>query len=74
MIIAWGKGKKELFKEDEILLKQRRKLIDYLLVSLATPSSNEWQYIEEVILSVKNQDYLRTEHIIIVDGGLQITL
>jgi len=38
------------------------------LVSIVTPSLNKGRFIEETILSIKNQTYPRIEHIVI-DGG-----
>jgi len=39
------------------------------LVSIITPVYNGAQYLDELILSVRNQDYQRIEHIIIDDGS-----
>ena len=44
--------------------------LEYLpLVSIITPVYNGSQYIEELFLSVKTQNYPRVEHIIIDDGS-----
>jgi glycosyltransferase involved in cell wall biosynthesis len=42
--------------------------LGFPLVSIVTPSFNYGQFIEDAILSVKNQDYPNIEHIV-VDGG-----
>jgi glycosyltransferase involved in cell wall biosynthesis len=39
------------------------------LVSIMTPVYNGSKYIEELILSVKSQDYTEIEHIVIDDGS-----
>jgi glycosyltransferase involved in cell wall biosynthesis len=39
------------------------------LVSIVTPVFNQSKYIEELILSVKSQDYPHIEHIVIDDGS-----
>lgn len=41
---------------------------DKTLVSIITPSYNQGEFIEDTLLSVKNQDYPNIKHIV-VDGG-----
>lgn len=43
-------------------------------VSIITPSYNQGQFIEETLLSVKNQDYPNIEHIVIDGGSIDNTI
>jgi glycosyltransferase involved in cell wall biosynthesis len=44
-----------------------------ILVSVVTPAYNAEKFIEETIISIKNQNYVNIEHIIIDDGSTDNT-
>ena len=51
-----------------MLSRQREEMVTNPLVSIVTPSYNKGSFVEETILSIKNQTYPHIEHIV-MDGG-----
>lgn len=63
----WGSDNKYLYSKKDVL-QDLKLFTQKLKISIITPTFNRGQFLEENILSIKNQDYPNIEHIII-DGG-----